>query len=97
MVQIAAAGIVDLHGEHQSVITPLVRWFDHRFGLVIVYYFCRALDILVSGLDPHSIHLLGYSCLLCLRRVKPCTGLSQNFWTVSLDVCANMQVALTGI
>ena len=59
-----------------------------EFRVVILYYFCGALDNLVSGQNPHSIHLLeSLSCLCCLRRVEPSTGLLQNFSAVSVDLC----------
>ena len=34
---------------------PLGRWIL----VIILYYFCGAQDNLVSGQNPHSIHLLG--------------------------------------
>ena len=46
---------------------------------------------------PYSIHLLGWSCLLCLKRVEPSTGMLQNFSVMNLDLCTVVRKALTGI
>ena len=71
--------------------------FLRELLVAILYYFCGALDYLVSGLIPHSIHLFGWSCLRCLQRVEPSTGMLQNFSAMSLDSCTVVWDTLTGI
>ena len=53
-----------------QMCVPLGRWIVHFFVsfllVVMLYYFCRALDNLVSGQNPHSIHLLWVKLLVML-------------------------------
>ena len=47
-----------------------VDWSFILFDLVIVFYFCRALDNLISDQNQHSLHLYGWNCLLSLQRAN---------------------------
>ena len=64
--------------------------------VVVLYYFCGALDDLVSGQNPTQYTLTWWSCLWCLQRVESSTGMLQNFSAMSVDLCTKVQIARTG-
>ena len=64
--------------------------------VVMLYYFCGALDNLMSGQNSTQYTLTWWSCLWCLQRVEPSTGMLQNFSAMSVDLCMKMRIAGTG-
>ena len=85
-----------------QMFVPLGGWIGHFYVCLsfLLSYCITSVGLWTTWSQvkiPHSIHLLGWSCLLCLQRVEPSTGMLQNFSVMNLDLCTVVWKVLTGI